>query len=68
MTGRCGSQRGSNGGGSGFNPDGFEDSPVTGLGQEAAGRSVGGRGVLHLETKVWRGRERKEGRGGDPAR
>jgi hypothetical protein len=32
--------------------DGFGDAPVTGLGQEAAGRSVRGRGVLHLERKA----------------
>jgi hypothetical protein len=31
------------------------------LGQEAVGRTVGGRGVLHPERKVWRGREKRKG-------
>jgi hypothetical protein len=36
----------------GFNLSGFDGAPVTGLGQEAAGRSVGGSGVLHLEEET----------------
>jgi hypothetical protein len=32
--------------------DGFGDAPVTGLGQEAAGRSVVGCGELHPERKA----------------
>jgi hypothetical protein len=36
----------------GFNLGGFDGAPVTGLGQEAAGRSIGGSGVLHLEEET----------------
>jgi hypothetical protein len=57
-TGRCDSQRGNNGDGSGFG-----GAPVTRLGQEAAGRSVGGHDMLHLEGKHMV-REREEGGGG----
>jgi hypothetical protein len=39
-------------GGDDFNSSGFGGAPVTGLGQEAAGRSVGGSGVLHLEEET----------------
>jgi hypothetical protein len=38
---------------------------VTGLGQVAAGRSVGGSGVLHLEEETWVSEGAEWGGGGD---
>jgi hypothetical protein len=49
--GRSSAWRGKNGGG-GFNSGNFDGAPVIRLGQEAAGRSIGGSGVVHLEEEM----------------
>jgi hypothetical protein len=45
--------------------DSFGDAPVTGLGQEAAGRSVRGHGVLHPERKAQPRGQQGDGEAGE---